>query len=82
MLRREMGMLFQGSALFDSMTVMENVMFPLDMFSKDSTKERRKRAEFCLERVKPVRGRTSISFRDQWRYDETCRHRKSDLPKS
>ena len=46
MLRREMGMLFQGSALFDSMTVMENVMFPLDMFSKDSTKERRKRAEF------------------------------------
>ena len=51
MLRREMGMLFQGSALFDSMTVMENVMFPLDMFSKDSTKERRKRAEFCLERV-------------------------------
>ena len=51
MLRREMGMLFQGSALFDSMTVLENVMFPLDMFSKDSTKERRKRAEFCLERV-------------------------------
>lgn len=51
MLRREMGILFQGSALFDSMTVMENVMFPLDMFSKDSTKERRKRAEFCLERV-------------------------------
>ena len=51
MLRREMGMLFQGSALFDSMTVMENVMFPLDMFSKDSTKARRKRAEFCLERV-------------------------------
>ena len=37
-LRREMGMLFQGSALFDSMTVLENVMFPLDMFSKDSKK--------------------------------------------
>ena len=51
MLLRDMGMLFQGSALFDSMTVMENVMFPLDMFSKDSTKERRNRAEFCLERV-------------------------------
>ncbi|MCC8132513.1 MAG: ATP-binding cassette domain-containing protein [Tannerellaceae bacterium] len=50
-LRREMGMLFQGSALFDSMTVLENVMFPLDMFSKDSVKERKKRAEFCLERV-------------------------------
>lgn len=51
MLRREMGMLFQGSALFDSMTVLENVMFPLDMFSKDSSKERLKRAEFCLDRV-------------------------------
>lgn len=51
MLRKEMGMLFQGSALFDSMTVLENVMFPLDMFSKASTKERQMRAEFCLDRV-------------------------------
>lgn len=51
-LRREMGMLFQGSALFDSMTVLENVMFPLDMFSNDSAAERLKRAEFCLDRVK------------------------------
>ena len=44
MLRREMGMLFQGSALFDSMTVLENVMFPLDMFSNDTYKDRLKRA--------------------------------------
>ena len=50
-LRREMGKLFQGSALFDSMTVLENVMFPLDMFSNDSAAERLKRAEFCLDRV-------------------------------
>lgn len=50
-LRKEMGMLFQGSALFDSMTVLENVMFPLDMFSKACTKERQMRAEFCLDRV-------------------------------
>lgn len=50
-LRREMGMLFQGSALFDSMTVMENVIFPLTMFTKDSKKERERRACFCLERV-------------------------------
>ena len=50
-LRREMGMLFQGSALFDSMTVLENVMFPLTMFTRDSWKERVKRAKFCLERV-------------------------------
>ena len=50
-LRREMGMLFQGSALFDSMTVLENVMFPLTMFTKDSKKDRETRANFCLERV-------------------------------
>lgn len=50
-LRREMGMLFQGSALFDSMTVLENVMFPLNMFSKKSAKDREQRARFCLERV-------------------------------
>lgn len=50
-LRKEMGMLFQGSALFDSMTVLENVMFPLNMYSNDNTKDRLKRAEFCLERV-------------------------------
>jgi phospholipid/cholesterol/gamma-HCH transport system ATP-binding protein len=49
--RREIGMLFQGSALFDSMTVLENVMFPLDMFSYESEEEKRKRALFCLERV-------------------------------
>ncbi|MDR1881002.1 MAG: ATP-binding cassette domain-containing protein [Tannerellaceae bacterium] len=51
LLRREMGMLFQGSALFDSMTVLENVMFPLNMFSKDTYKARESRAMFCLERV-------------------------------
>jgi len=51
MLRREMGLLFQGSALFDSMTVLENVMFPLEMFSRDSYPERMNRAISCLERV-------------------------------
>lgn len=50
-LRKDMGMLFQGSALFDAKTVLENVMFPLDMFSRKNRRERRKRAEFCLERV-------------------------------
>ena len=50
-LRREMGMLFQGSALFDSMTVLENVLFPLTMFTRETKKEREKRANFCLERV-------------------------------
>lgn len=51
MLRREMGMVFQYSALFDSLTVEENVMFPLDMFSDESYKERRRRAQYCLDRV-------------------------------
>ena len=51
MLRREMGMIFQNAALFDSMTVLENVMYPLNMFSSDNLKERTKRAMFCLDRV-------------------------------
>ena len=50
-LRREMGLLFQGSALFDSMTVLENVMFPLEMFSRDTSREQINRAMMCLERV-------------------------------
>lgn len=51
LLRREMGMIFQSAALFDSMSVLENVMFPLDMFSADSYKDRVRRARFCLDRV-------------------------------
>jgi len=51
MMRREMGMIFQSAALFDSMTVLENVMFPLDMFSSMTLRERTRRAQECLERV-------------------------------
>lgn len=50
-IRREIGMLFQGSALFDSMTVEENVIFPLSMFTKLSRDEKLERANFCLQRV-------------------------------
>ena len=50
-LRREVGMLFQGAALFDSMTVLENVMFPLEMFSTKTPDEQKERAYFCLQRV-------------------------------
>ena len=46
-----MGMVFQGGALFDSSTVLENVMFPLSFFSKMTKKEMLNRARFCLERV-------------------------------
>ena len=51
MMRREMGMIFQSAALFDSLTVLENVMFPLDMFSSMTLRERQKRAMGCLDRV-------------------------------
>ena len=49
--RGEVGMLFQNSALFDYMNVLQNVMFPLDMFSHDSYAQRKERAMFCLEKV-------------------------------
>src|SRR5574344_1331196 len=51
LLRREMGMIFQSAALFDSLSVLENVMFPLDMFSNDTLRDRTRRAQFCLDRV-------------------------------
>ena len=51
MMRREMGMIFQSAALFDSLTVLENVMFPLDMFSTMTYRERVHRAQECLDRV-------------------------------
>ncbi|MCD2260444.1 ABC transporter ATP-binding protein [Psychroserpens luteolus] len=50
-LRAKMGMVFQGSALFDSMTIQENVMFPLRMFTKQSKSEMEDRADFVLKRV-------------------------------
>lgn len=50
-IRNEIGMLFQGSALFDSLSVEENVRFPLDMFTKMTKKEKQTRVDFCLERV-------------------------------
>ena len=54
LMRREMGMIFQSAALFDSLTVLENVMFPLDMFSSMTLRERTKRAMDCLDRVNLV----------------------------
>jgi phospholipid/cholesterol/gamma-HCH transport system ATP-binding protein len=50
-IRKEIGMLFQGGALFDSMNVEENVMFPLNMFSRMTKLEKDKRVDFCLDRV-------------------------------
>jgi len=50
-IRSEMGMLFQGSALFDSLTVEQNVRFPLDMFTEKTNEEKKDRVNFCLNRV-------------------------------
>jgi phospholipid/cholesterol/gamma-HCH transport system ATP-binding protein len=50
-IRKDIGMLFQNSALFDSMTVEENIIFPLEMFTDMSRAEKKDRANFCLERV-------------------------------
>lgn len=50
-IRKEIGMLFQGAALFDSLTVEENVRYPLDMFTDQSYEEKRERVDFCLKRV-------------------------------
>ena len=58
-IRQEIGMLFQGSALFDSMTVEENVKFPLSMFTKMTKKEMQDRVDFCLERVN-LQGRNAL----------------------
>ncbi len=50
-IRKEIGMLFQGSALFDSLTVEQNVMFPLNMFTTDNYQKKRKRVNEALDRV-------------------------------
>jgi phospholipid/cholesterol/gamma-HCH transport system ATP-binding protein len=50
-IRSEIGMLFQGSALFDSLTVEQNVRFPLDMFTDQTNEEKVERVNFCLQRV-------------------------------
>lgn len=57
--RREIGMLFQGGALFDSMTVEENVAFPLRMFTQSDEKEIKERVDFCLNKVK-LEGRNKL----------------------
>lgn len=50
-IRREIGMVFQGGALFDSLTILENIVFPLEMFTNKNRKEKENRAHYCLQRV-------------------------------
>lgn len=58
-IRREMGMVFQGGALFDSLTVEQNVRFPLDMFTTKTSTEKANRVDFCLEHV-DIRGANKL----------------------
>ena len=58
-IRKEIGMMFQGSALFDSMTVEDNIIFPLTMFTNMTLKEKLNRVNFCLERVN-LEGRNKL----------------------
>lgn len=60
-LRQEMGMLFQGSALFDSQSVLGNVMFPLQMFASMTKKDMEERAKFCLARVNITEDKHNLS---------------------
>jgi len=57
-IRQEIGMLFQGGALFDYLTVEENVMFPLNMFTSQSLEEKKERVNFCLKRVNLINADT------------------------
>ena len=88
-IRKEIGVLFQGSALFDSMSVEENVAFPLRMFSDKTVAEIRERVDFCLERVglkgahqkmpSELSGGMQKRVAILWRYAEACRHRPCHL---
>ena len=71
-LHREVGMLFQGSALFDSMTVQENVMYPLEMFSQMSREEMVERALLPTACEHARASFLADAQRDKWRYAKAC----------
>jgi len=68
-IRQEIGMLFQGGALFDSLNAEQNVMFPLTMFTTMSVSEKQDRANFCLSRVN-LENANNFSFRIERWYEE------------
>jgi phospholipid/cholesterol/gamma-HCH transport system ATP-binding protein len=74
-LRREMGMVFQGSALFDSMSVLENVMFPMQMLTKKSESEIKRAAEEVIARVNLENANEQTSSRAFRRHAKTRCHR-------
>jgi len=76
-LRREIGMLFQGTALFDSLTVEQNVEFPLLMFSNMSKEERQERVNLCLSRVNLVNANKKTPAEISGGMKKTGGHRQS-----
>ena len=76
-IRKQIGMLFQGSALFDSLTVEENVMFPLSMFTTWGFKKKLERVNEVLNRVNLIDTNKKISRRIKWWYEKKSRYCKS-----
>jgi phospholipid/cholesterol/gamma-HCH transport system ATP-binding protein len=76
-LRSEIGTVFQGSALFDSMTVQDNIMFPLDMFTNLTFTEKKKRVREVMGRVHLENAEKKIPFRDFWWNAKTGSYSKS-----
>ncbi|MEI9955205.1 MAG: ATP-binding cassette domain-containing protein [Ferruginibacter sp.] len=81
-LRQQIGMLFQGSALFDSMTVEQNVMFPLDMFSPMSHSEKQKRVDEVLARVNLKDANKKFPAEISGGMKKTCGHCKGNCIES
>ena len=79
-LRKEIGMLFQGSALFDSETVLGNVLFPLMMFSDMSREEMTDRAMFCIERVNLKGAENKYPSEISGGMQKACCHSACDSP--
>ena len=81
-IRKNMGMLFQGSALYDSMTVEENVMFPLDMFTTMTLGEKLDRVNFCLDRVNIVNSNRLFPSELVGRHEEKGSHSTGNSPQT
>lgn len=80
-IRKEVGMVFQGGALFDSLTVEQNVRFPLDMFTLMGAREKAARVDFCLDHVN-LTGAHRLFLRNQRRHAKKGSHRQGHCPES
>ena len=81
-IRKEIGMLFQGAALFDSLSVEQNVMFPLNMFTDMSYKEKLERVNFCLQRVNLLEANLQFPVRTERGNEKKSGNCQSYCPES